>query len=514
MSTDTTDTTGTGGTGSTALPVETDEMLTGETFLESLRDDREVWFEGERVADVTTHRAFRQAAQQIARLYDALHDPATRDRLTTVDRFGHRTHTFFAPAYSAADLWASRDAIEVWQRMTFGWMGRTPDYKAAFMAQLATGHDYYGEYGANALDWYHRSASQVLYMNHVLIDPPVDRSRLRVDVRDVFVTVDREDDNGIYVSGAKMVATGSALTHATFVAMNSGVAARMEPGRDDDMAVVFIVDMAAPGVKLICRPSYEAAARHPFEAPLASRFDENDAVVVFDEAFVPWGNVLVYRDVPTCKGFYATSGFFNRFNLQSATRLAIKLEFATGLMMKGADAAGTADFRGVQTAIGELVAMRELVWSLTTAMVADPEPGIGGTVVPRLLTAAASRLYGTNAWDRVRELFETALAGAPIYTVSSPKDLQNPELRPVVDRYFRGTGIDAEARIKLFKLIWDALYSEFAGRHALYERNYAGNQDQQRIDPLMWATARGDADRYRALVDECMAGYDLDGWVP
>ena len=493
--------------------VERDEMLNGERFLDSLRDGRQIWFDGERVADVTTHPAFRNSVREVARLYDALHDPATRDRLTTVDRFGHRTHAFFAPAYSADDLRASRDAIEVWQRMTFGWMGRTPDYKAAFMAQLAEGHDYYGTYSANGLNWYHRSARHVLYMNHVLIDPPVDRSRPRIDGRDVFVTIDSEDDNGIYVSGAKMVATGSVLTHATFVAVNSGVAARMEAGRDDDMAVVFIVDMDAPGLKVICRPSYEAAARHVFEAPLAARYDENDAVIVFDNAFIPWENVLVYREVERCKGFYANSGFFNRYNLHSATRLSVKLEFVTGLLMKGTEASGTADFRGVQAAIGELVAMRELVWSLTTAMVADPEPSIGNSVVPRLLTAAATRLYCTNAWNRVREIFETTLAGAPIFTVSSPNDLKNPELRPLIDRYFRGSGIDAEARLKLFKLIWDALYSEFAGRHGLYERNYAGNQEQQRLDPLTWAEARGDAARYRALVDECLASYDLDGFV-
>ena len=500
-------------TADTGADSSTDAMLTGDDYLASLDDGREIWFDGDKVGDVTTHPAFTNAAKTIAKLYDALHSPESADVLTTVDRFGNRTHRFFAPSYSAEELKASRDAIAVWQRMTYGWMGRTPDYKASFMAQLAEGHTFYGDYGANALDWYHRCASRVLFMNHVLIDPPVDRSRDRIDVRDVFVTVDKEDDNGIYVSGAKMVATGSALTHATFVAVNSGVAARMEPGRDDDMALVFITEMDAPGLKLICRPSYEAAARSPFEAPLASRFDENDAVVVFDNTFVPWENVLAYRDVETTKGFYASSGFFNRYNLQSATRLSVKLEFAAGLLMRGTQTAGTSEFRAMQAAIGEVIAMPELLWALTTAMVSDPEPSIGGTVVPRLQTAATSRLHSTNMWDRVRAVFETYLAGAPIYTVSSTNDLTNPELRPIIDRYFRGTGMDAEGRIKLFKLIWDALYSEFAGRHALYERNFAGNQDQQRLDVLTWAKARGDADRFCKLVDDCMADYDLDGWV-
>jgi len=242
-------------------------------------------------------------------------------------------------------------------------------------------------------------------------------------------------------------------------------------------------------------------------------FDENDAVIVFEDTFIPWENVFVYRDVETAKGFYASSGFYNRYNLHSLTRLAVKLEFVAGLMLRGTQASGTSEFRGVQAATGELIAMRELVWALTTAMVAEPEESIGGTVVPRLQTAAAARMYSTNVWDRVRAIFETYLAGAPIYTVSSPADLASEELRPTIDRYFRGTGIDAEARIKLFKLIWDALYSEFAGRSALYERNFAGNQEQQRLDALGWAHSRGDADRYCALVDQCMADYDLDGWT-
>ncbi len=493
-------------------PPETDNMLTGEAFLGSLQDGREIWYDGERVTDVVHHPAFRTSAKVVASLYDSLHDPAQRDELTTVDRYGHRTMTFYAPAYSADDLRRNRDAIAVWQRMTFGWMGRTPEYKAAFMAQLAEGHAYYGQYGANALDWYKRCASQVLYLNHVLIDPPVDRHRPRSEVDDVFVKVVREDDNGIYVAGAKMVATGSALTHGTFVAVNSGVAARMEVGRDEDMALVFMIDMGTSGLKMICRPSYEAAARHPFEAPLASRFDENDAVVVFDNAFVPWENVFIYRDVARAKGFYADSGFFNRYNLQAATRLAVKLEFAAGLLMLCTESGGTDEFRGVQAAIGELVAMRELLWSLTIAMVSEPELGIGGTALPRLQTAAATRLYATNAWDKVRSIFEVHLAGAPIYTVSGPSDLLNEELRPTIDRFYRGTGLDAEHRIKLLKLCWDALYSEFAGRHALYERNYAGNQDQQRIDTLNWSRARGDATRYRQLVQDCLDGYDLHGW--
>lgn len=491
----------------------TNTLPTGSMFLNSLNDGREIWFDGARIDNVAEHPAFRNAARSIARLYDALHDPATKDDLTTVDKFGITTHTFFAPAYSTQDLVAARNAIAIWQRMSYGWMGRTPDYKAAFMAQLAEGHSFYDPYGANALAWYKRCASQAMFINHVLIDPPVDRSKARVDVRDVYLSVDRDDDKGIYVSGAKMVATGSALTHATFVAVNSGTAARMETDRDEDMALVFLIDMNAPGLKLVTRPSYEYNATSPFDAPLASRFDENDAVMIFDNAFIPWENVLIYRDVEKTKDFYAKSGFFNRFNLQSAVRLATKLEFCIGLMMKGTDASGTSSFRGVQAAIGELVSMRELIWALTSAMVYEPEAGISGTVVPRIQTAAASRVYTTRSWHSVREIFESVLAGAPIYTVSSSNDLQTPELQETIDKYYRGTGLAGPDRVKLFKLVWDALYSEFAGRHALYERNYAGNQAQHFLDTLRWSEVRGGADRYRGFVDDCLADYDINGWL-
>ncbi|MBT6275559.1 MAG: Pyoverdin chromophore biosynthetic protein pvcC [Chromatiales bacterium] len=490
-----------------------DELPTGADYLASLDDGREIWYDGERVKNVADHPAFANSARSVAQLYDALHAPSTRDELTGVDRLGIRTHHFFKPSFSVSDLIDSRAAIAVWQRMTYGWMGRTPDYKAAFMAQLAVGHSFYGEYASNGLAWYKKFAARCLFMNHVLVDPPVDRAKARGDVRDVYLTANRDDDRGIYVSGAKMVATGSAITHATFVAVNSGVAARMQADRDEDMALVFIADMNAPGLKLLSRPSYEAAARSPFDAPLAARFDENDAVVVFEDAFVPWENVLVYRDVERAKGFYAGSGFFNRFNLQANVRLAIKLEFCIGLLLKGTAASGTQTFRGVQAAIGELIGMRDLIWSLSTAMVHDPEPGIGDSVLPGLQTAAANRIYMTNAWERVRTIFETVLAGAPSFTVSSVADVTNPQLSNIIDTYYRGTGLEGKERIKLFNLVWDALYSEFAGRHGLYERNYAGNQEQQRLDALSWAELRGDADRYRAMVDKCMSDYDESGWT-
>ena len=93
-------------------------------------------------------------------------------------------------------------------------------------------------------------------------------------------------------------------------------------------------------------------------------------------------------------------------------------------------------------------------------------------------------------------------------------DFKTPELRPYLDKYLRGSGnYDALERIKLLKLLWDAVGSEFAGRHELYERNYAGNYEATRLENLPAAIASGDADRVRKFVEDFMAEYDVDGWT-
>ncbi len=490
---------------------KTDALMDGQEYLESLRDGREVYIYGERIKDVTTHPSSRNAARSIARLYDALHAPATRDALTTVDRYGIRTHKFFTASYTPQELLSARDAMAIWARMTYGFMGRTPDYKAAFMATLGANPEFYAPYTENGRNWYKRYAAKGLFLNHVLVNPPVDRKRPVHEVSDVFVHVVKETDGGIVVNGAKMLATGSAITNATFVAQNSAV--HLEKGKAEDFALVFIAPMDTPGSKLICRPSYEAAAHSPFDYPLSSRFDENDAVIIFDNAFIPWENVLVYRDIERAQRFYAASGFLNRYNLQSGTRLAVKLDLMCGLLAKGLAANGTDDFRGIQATLGEVVAWRNLIWALTTAMCLDPQPGPGDSVMPKLENASTLRLFATLAWPRVKEIFETILGGAPIVTPSSHKDLENPKLRPLLDQYYRGSDSSAEERIKLFKLIWDAIGTEFGGRHELYERNYSGNNEQVRLDVLTFAKHRGILDECHKLVEQCMSDYDLKGWT-
>lgn len=491
-------------------PTERNEMLTASEYLESLDDGREVYIYGERVKSVTSHPAFRNSARSIGRLYDALHAPESLHTMTAVDPNGYRTHRYFTPSRSSEDLLAARDAIAHWSRLSYGFMGRTPDYKAGFTATLLSDPGFYDPFKDNAIRWYRETASKVLFMNHVLVNPPVGRASAIADMRDIYLHVEQERDDGIVVRGAKMVATSAAISNATFVAQNSAV--QYAEGREEDFALCFILPMNAPNLKIVCRRSYEASALSPFDNPLSSRFDENDAVLIFDGVFVPWENVLIYRDIAKARSFYSKSGFLNRYPLQSGTRLAVKMDFLCGVLVKLLESNGTYGFRGVRTKVADVLGWRNLLWSLTEAMCLNPERRADGSVVPRLEAAATVRYFGTQVMSQIKPVFDTILGGSPIMQVASFRDLQNPQWRGLLDTYFQGTDSTAEQRMQLVKLLWDAIGSEFGGRHELYEHNYAGNNEQVRLDMLNHCTSAGTLQQCTGLVDRCLADYDLDGW--
>jgi len=486
----------------------------GKEYIESLQDEREIYIYGERVKDVTKHPAFRNSVQSIARLYDALHSSESKEILTcdTDTGSGGYTHRFFRYATNSDDLFAQRSAMAEWAKMSYGWMGRTPDYKASFTNTLGANPDFYGQFSENAKSWYKKTQEAVPFINHALVNPPIDRDKIADDVKDVYISIDKETDSGIYVSGAKVVATSSALTHYNFLGQN--MAAEIN---DDSMAIMFIADMRSPGIKLICRPSYElqaAATGSPFDYPLSSRFDENDAIFIFDNAFIPWENVFVHRDIEMLKAFYPKSGFVNGYTFQSATRMSVKLDFIIGILSKALKATGTENFRGVQVQLGEVIGWRNLIWSLTDAMAGAPDPWVGGAVLPSMKAATAYRIFSTEAYPQIKAIIEKIVASGLIYLPSSNKDFKNSEIDKYLEKYVRGSnGMGHKERIKIMKLLWDAIGTEFGGRHELYERNYAGNHELIRISALMNAKGNGSLSEMEALAEACMSDYNEEGWT-
>lgn len=487
--------------------------LTGEEYVESLQDGREVWMYGEQIKDVTAHPAFRNPIRMTARLYDALHDPEEQDVLTTRTDTGSPgfTHKFFRTARTVDDLVGDQQAIAGWAKKTYGWMGRSPDYKASFLGTLGANSDFYEPFQDNAYRWYKESQEKVLYWNHAIIHPPVDRHRPPDDVEDIFIHVEEERDDGLIVSGAKVVATGSAITHYNFIA-HYGL-----PIKKREFALVCTVPMGAPGMKLICRPSYGMTADvmgSPFDYPLTSRLDENDTIFILDRVKIPWENIFIFGDVEKASTFFPGSGFLHRFTFHGVTRLAVKLDFIAGLLLKGVEVTGTKDFRGIQTRVGEVIGWRNLFWAISDAMARRPDTWKDGALLPNLDYGLAYRWFMTQGYPRVKEIIYQDLGSSLIYLPSSARDFQTPELRPYLDKYVRGSNeYDAVDRVKLMKLIWDSVGSEFGGRHELYERNYSGNHEAVRAEMLQAAENSGLADSCRGFAEQCMAEYDLDGWT-
>ena len=489
---------------------------TGKEFLESLDDGREVWIYGERVKNITTHPAFQNCARMLARLYDALHEDHRSGQgvLTEPTEWGGFTHRYFRAPRTVEEQVAARDAIAAWARLTYGWLGRSPDYKAAFLGTLGANAEFYAPYQENARRWYRFSQERVPFINHAIIHPPVDRNiapGAPGGATDVCARVTKETDAGIYVSGAKVVATGSALTHFTFVAHHGLI-----PVQGKNFAIVFMVPTNAKGVKLICRVSNELRAAmlgSPFDYPLSSRLDENDAIFVMDDVFVPWEDVFVYADVEKANNFFPRTGFLPRALLHGCTRLAVKLDFISGLLLKAVEAGGTKDYRGVQANVGEVIAWRNLFWGLSDAMVRDPKPWIGEYLRPNLDPASAYQIIATIAYSKVKYIIEQTVASGLIYLNSHARDFKSPEIRPYLDRYLRGSnGYKADDRVKLLKLLWDCIATEFGGRHELYEINYSGSTEEIRRYSLFGAQASGDTERMKGFAEACLAEYDLDGW--
>ncbi len=169
--------------------------FTGQEYIESLRDGREIYIYGERVKDVTTHPAFRNTVRMLARLYDALHGEHKDTLCTETDTGnGGYTHKFFRASRNAEELVGARDAIAEWARVTYGWMGRSPDYKAAFLATLGANSGFYAPYEDNAKRWYKKVQEECTFVNHAIVNPPVDRNKQLDEVRDVYMHVEKETD--------------------------------------------------------------------------------------------------------------------------------------------------------------------------------------------------------------------------------------------------------------------------------------------------------------------------------
>src|SRR5215475_8074840 len=259
-------------------------VKTGRDHIASLRDGRNVYIHGERVADVSTHKAFRNAVNSAAALYDFQSQPDKVDMMTFASPdTGRRVNRCWQLPESYAELVERRRALEAWAELHFGFMGRSPDHVASCISGMFMGIELFEAHdrkrAAALRDYYRFARDNDVFLTYVIINPPADRSKPAHEQADphLAASVVDEDAGGLTIRGAKMLATSSIMANEVFVTCIQPLA----PG-DEKQAVSFAAPMNANGLKILSRKSYEESAVSAFDNPLSSQFDENDALLYFD----------------------------------------------------------------------------------------------------------------------------------------------------------------------------------------------------------------------------------------
>jgi 4-hydroxyphenylacetate 3-monooxygenase len=446
---------------------------TGDQFLRGLKDNRQVWIGADRVSDVVSHPAFEGAARGLAGVYDLQHahpadclmpDPETREPINV---------SHMIPR-SAEDLRRRHACLERTAEHTVGVMGRTPDYMNVTYAGFAGRPDEWGSYGneagAERLVKYQKLVRRRdLSLTHTIVHPTIDKAKGDVPAAGDEVALCKvgETSHGIIVRGSRMLAT-----LAPFADEMAVYPALPLPQNADAFAVSFCIPMATKGLKIICRDSF-ATPTNVFDNPLSSRFDEQDAFVIFDDVEVPWERVFIDANLSVYNSVMMTSWNPNIMQ-QTMIRAQTKLAFAWGLATRMTEAINMVQPPALQM-LGEIWAYSEFARACIHSAEEQSYDAGGGMWVPNGGPLTALRATLPSWFPRVSEIMRL-LGSHNLLTTPTRAQLDDPSLRPLLDRYMRGAGkMGAETRARIFRLAWDFVGSALASRNEQYERFYLGS---------------------------------------
>lgn len=448
-------------------------VRTGADYVSALRDGREVWHGGRRIADVTAHSGFTGTIKTLAGLYDKQHEPATRG-IMTFARDGERvSYSYLAPR-SAEDLALKRRNIEFWAEQTLGQMGRYPE----FVAELVIGlldwthviEKVHPQWAENARAYYRYVSQNDLCLTHALTDQYYDRTK-RVSEQedpDLVLRVVGETKKGAVIRGLRTLATLAPISDEVLVYPN-----RPRGADERDYATAFAIPMNAPGLKIVCRDLYAEHA-DPERFPLTTRFDEVDAALIFDDVIVPWERFFVYRDPELLSGIH----YIHTWGQYSTMlRLLTKLEAFLGVAQLLTQYAGRQGSAASQLLLSSLMQDIEILRACVRESERRGSMSPGGTWAPRL--SPAYRVHSIEASDRAERTMEGLLTSTLMLS-GGASDLDNSEIGPLVERYFRGGAPNTREHLRLLAVAADMVMSPFGKRSQLYERLQSGEVDRMR----------------------------------
>jgi 4-hydroxyphenylacetate 3-monooxygenase len=482
----------------------------GAEHLQSLKDGRTVYIDGRLVGDVTTHPAYRNAVASAALLYDYQARPENIELMTFLPEGGtRRVNRCWQMPRSYDELVQRRKALQAWAQVSYGFMGRSPDHVASTMIGQLMGLDVFQKHGparAKALaDYVDYATRSDLFLTYVIVNPQADRSKDWGDQEEELVAqIVDEDSTGLTIRGAKMLGTSSIMANEVFVA-------NAQPLKAGEEALAFscALPMNTAGLRVLSRKSYEAHAVSVFDNPLSARFDENDALLYFDNVKVPWERVFVHRDTDMCRAQFQDTPTHVLQNYQAHIRLSVKMKFLVGLAHKVTEAIGTTNMPQVREQLGVLAAYAGMVEAMLCGMEVSGAKR-GEFYVPNRNQLYSAQVFTQDLYPRLVNLIRDLAGGSLIMLPSSFRDWANPELEVILHKTQRSPNFNSEDKVKLLKAVWDAIGSEFGSRHMQYEMFYSGARfvtTRRAYGSFDWGAALG-------MVDHLLSTYDLRGSRP
>lgn len=448
-------------------------ILTGKEYLESIRDGRALYVGGERIADATTHPAFRGGARTFAELYDMKAAAENRD-LMTFEEDGERFSMHYLQPRSQDDLRRRSRAHRKIADFTLGLMGRTPDAVAGNITGLSMQPDVFdvpGGYKSNMLSVYQHMRRNDIFCTYAIVPPQGARNKdyYQNNVTQPALRVTAEDDKGVTLNGMKMLATGAAYAHEVLI----GNVMPLDASRTKE-AVTCVIPLNLPGLSLWARRPFNRGNEAEFDQPLTARYDESDCMLVFRDVKVPWEKIIVHDDAELSRNIYHHTPAHVIANHQCMVRFSAKMRTLLAVASAVTRATGAHSIPAVRDLLGRLAAMEGGFSAMVAGQIENWERvGSDGAMFGR------RELYGTVHWamenhsmliDTIREL----MGGGHFQFPADIGVLNDPELGAIFTDLWAAGDVSAVERMRIFKFAWDLIGSDLASRATSYEKFFVG----------------------------------------
>jgi 4-hydroxyphenylacetate 3-monooxygenase len=452
---------------------------TGAEYIARLREcPPAIHMQGQQVKDVTTHPGLRNGVQTLARLYDMQHDPALRQDMTYVSpTSGDRVGLSFITPRTQHDLERRHTMMTHWARVSCGMMGRTPDFLNVSLMAMAAAGAYFGQnrpaFQQHIQHYYEYIREHDLVLTHTLVNLQRNRSpqaSILDDTTDLALSVGRETDAGIVVSGARVLAT---LPIADEIAVYPARSHRLPGGAPQRTSFAFAIPCNTPGLSFLCRESFDLERSH-FDHPLGSRFEEMDAIAFFDNVLVPWERVFLLGDVDLCNNMAMRTHQYTQSGHQVVTKNVVKCEFILGLANLMVQTLGSGPLPQVQEMMAEIIENLEVTKACLRAAEADAVVDEWGVLCPAEMPLMVARQLFIRMYPRMAEILHL-LGSSSLMALPTEADFSG-ALAPAISRYLETDTASARERVRLFRLAWDTCCSAFAARQVLYERFFQGDR--------------------------------------